>query len=113
LSKLSNAELLALRQISLEGAKARVAGEVVPEFMVAAHSLFAPDDGKLDLKQIACSDRDYETVTYGEARNVYGSLLRAVAQLLGIGLSLTLAASLAVYAIVRAIGWVIGGFAAS
>jgi hypothetical protein len=32
---------------------------------------------------------------------------------LGIGLAITLAGSLAVYGIVRAIGWVIGGFAAS
>jgi hypothetical protein len=32
---------------------------------------------------------------------------------LGIGLAITLAASLAVYYMIRAIGWVIGGFAAS
>jgi len=32
---------------------------------------------------------------------------------LGISLAITLAASLAVYGVVRAIGWVIGGFAAS
>ena len=45
----------------MEGAKARVAGEVVAEFMVPAHSLFAPDNGKLDLKQIGCSDRTPKT----------------------------------------------------
>src|SRR4029077_4291844 len=32
---------------------------------------------------------------------------------LGVSLAITLAASLAVYGVVRAIGWVIGGFAAS
>ena len=32
---------------------------------------------------------------------------------LGVSLAITLAASLAVYSVVRAIGWVIGGFAAS
>jgi hypothetical protein len=32
---------------------------------------------------------------------------------LGISLAITLAASLAVYGVVRAIGWVVGGFAAS
>jgi hypothetical protein len=32
---------------------------------------------------------------------------------LGISLAITLAASLAAYGLVRAIGWVIGGFAAS
>ena len=32
---------------------------------------------------------------------------------LGTSLAITLAASLAVYGVVRAIGWVIGGFAAS
>jgi len=32
---------------------------------------------------------------------------------LGLGLAMTLAVSLAVYGLVRAIGWVIGGFAAS
>jgi hypothetical protein len=35
------------------------------------------------------------------------------AELLGIGLAITISISLALYALVRAIGWIIGGFAAS
>jgi len=35
------------------------------------------------------------------------------AKVLAVGLAITLAATLAVYGIVRAMGWVIGGFAAS
>ena len=70
-------------------------------------------DWEIKLKQIGCADWDYETVTYGEARNLYGALFSNVTQLLGIGFAATLAVSLAVYGLVRAIGWVIGGFMTS
>jgi hypothetical protein len=40
-------------------------------------------------------------------------LLNEVVRLLGIGLAITLAISLGVYGLIRAIGWVIGGFAAT
>jgi hypothetical protein len=70
-------------------------------------------DWEIKLKQIGCADWDYETVTYWEARNLYGALFSNVAQLLVIGVAATLAVSLAVYGIVRATGWVIGGFMAS
>jgi hypothetical protein len=67
------------------------------------------------LKQIGCSSGD-DTVTVGEARNpppdlnwfaVFGSglLLSPLPQ--------TLIVTLVVYLVIRAIGWVIGGFAAS
>jgi hypothetical protein len=49
----------------------------------------------------------------GIARNPYGALLSEVTQLLGVGLVITLAVTLAVYGTVRAIGWVISGFIAS
>ena len=67
----------------------------------------------LYLKQVGCSDKEDETVSYAEARNPpefnwWVSLLPP----LGLGLGVTLAVSLALYGIVRAIGWVIGGFAA-
>jgi len=68
----------------------------------------------LYLKQVGCSDKEDETVSYAEARNPpefnwWASLLPP----LGLGLAITLAVSLVVYALVRAIGWVIGGFAAT
>ena len=67
------------------------------------------------LKQIGCSNSD-DTVTVGEARNPPPNLNWFAA--FGSGLLLsplpqTLVVTLAVYGIVRAIGWVIGGFAAS
>jgi hypothetical protein len=69
----------------------------------------------IKLKQIGCSNSD-DTVTVGEARNPPPNLNWFAA--FGSGLLLsplpqTLAVSLLVYGIVRAIGWVIGGFAAS
>ena len=54
----------------------------------------------------------YEAVSFDEARNPpswLGMFLRS----LGPGLGLTLAAALILYGLVRAIGWVIGGFAVS
>jgi hypothetical protein len=66
-------------------------------------------DWKVKLKQIGCSDWEYETVSYGEARNPSDfNWLNELA----IPLALSLAITLAVYGVVRAIGWVTGGFAA-
>jgi hypothetical protein len=67
------------------------------------------------LKQIGCSNSD-DTVTVGEARNPPPNLNWFAA--FGSGLLLsplpqTLIVTLVVYVVVRAIGWVIGGFAAS
>jgi hypothetical protein len=68
----------------------------------------------ISLKQIGCSDRDWDTVSYHEAANpsefTWWDWLNDEAPLC---ILITLAISLAVYGLVRAIGWVIGGFAAS
>jgi hypothetical protein len=97
-------------------AQAAAVGPAPPDGYILdlnANSLFAPDDSVLSLKEIGCSGYDWETVTYGEARRPYGALLSEIPKPLGIGLAITLAVSLVIYALVRAIGWVIGGFAAS
>ncbi len=68
----------------------------------------------INLKQVGCSDYDHDNVTYEEARNppafnwlaTFGSAMLP-------SMPITLALALAVYGIVRAIGWVIGGFAAT
>jgi hypothetical protein len=81
----------------------------------------APDNARLDLKPINCSDLEGDTISLGEARADLRDKEKAREYLwaeefirkLLIGFALTLAASLAIYGVIRAIGWVIGGFAAS
>ena len=68
----------------------------------------------LSLKSVGCSDRDDDMVSYAEAANLpefnwWESYARHIASIL----ALTAALSLGAYSVVRAIGWVIGGFAAS
>ena len=76
--------------------------------------LHPPDDKRLSLKQIGCSSWEYDTVSYGEARNPPKfNWLSVFAPPAAFGLAITLALTLAVYGLVRAIGWVIGGFAAA
>ena len=76
--------------------------------------LFAPDDARLNLKKIGCSNWDFETVSFGEARNPPKlEWLSVFVPPAAWGLAITLGISLAVYGLVRAIGWVIGGFAGS
>jgi hypothetical protein len=73
------------------------------------------EDRKLRLNQLGCPD--YDTVEYGESLNppafnwltTFGSALVNGGPLL----PTTIVVSLALYALVRAIGWIIGGFAAS
>jgi hypothetical protein len=91
--------------------------------LLCAHEHVAgqkPDENVFDqfdtvkLKQIGCSNSD-DTVTVGEARNPPPNLNWFAA--FGSGLLLsplpqTLIVTLVVYVVVRAIGWVIGGFAA-
>ena len=78
------------------------------------HLLFAPDETPLNLKRMGCSDSDYETVSLGEASTVPEfNWYPRLGYYLGIGVGLSLLLSFAVYGLVRAIGWVIGGFAAS
>jgi hypothetical protein len=63
---------------------------------------------------LGCSDSEYETVTYREARDVSPDFnwLANFAMPLFLFLGITLAVALCIYGIIRAIGWVIGGFAA-
>ena len=79
------------------------------------HLLFAPDETTLNLSRMGCSDSDYETVSIGEARTdpLEFSWYPRFAYYLGIGAGLSLLLSFAVYGLIRAIGWVIRGFAAS
>ena len=68
----------------------------------------------LSLKGVGCSGNENETVTYEEARNPPGfNWFATFTSTLMPSMAITLALSLAVYGIVRTIGWVIGGFAAS
>ena len=78
----------------------------------------APENETLDLKAIGCSDSEHDNVTIAAARGFRppqpGDPVwnQAFSGVLGLGLLISIVASLAVYGIVRAIGWVIGGFAA-
>ena len=69
---------------------------------------------KLSPLALGCGEKYDADISYGEALippvfNWLGTLTSAMTPLIGT----TLAATLAIYALVRAIGWVIGGFAAS
>jgi hypothetical protein len=69
--------------------------------------------GTVKLKQIGCSNSD-DTVTVGEARNPPSNLnwfAEFGSALLLSPLPQTLIVTLVVYVVVRAIGWVFGGFA--
>jgi hypothetical protein len=71
---------------------------------------------KLNLKEIGCSDLEGDTISVGEVRDYNSGLSWTdyfLSKLFGMPLAITLAISLAVYGLVRAIGWVIGGFARS
>ena len=71
------------------------------------------EDREINLKPLGCSNSEYDTVKFGEALNPPEfSWLSELAKPLSFGLGIGLAVSLAVYGVVRAIGWVIGGFAA-
>ena len=69
---------------------------------------------QIQLSQIGCSHNAYDTVSYGDARNPPPDFpWSKVLRLPLIFLAKTLGVSLALYGLVRAIGWVIGCFAAS
>ena len=75
---------------------------------------FASPDGRINLKQIGCSVTDYESISADEIPSgppAFGWL--GTFNSLALSLGITLTVSLATYGIVRAIGWVISGFAAS
>ena len=94
---------------------------------VCAHNLLQSDpkrfwdltgevrgSGFIDLKAVGCSDRDNALVVRQYVTDVPPfNWWRSYSLLVAPILALAAVASLAVYGIVRAIGWVIGGFAAS
>ena len=76
---------------------------------------FTSRDGRINLKQIGCSVTDYESISADEIPKgppAFSWLITFFSSL-ALSLGITLAVSLAVYCIVRAIGWVIRGFTAS
>jgi hypothetical protein len=71
-------------------------------------------DWRIKLKQIGCSDLEDDTLSYGWARSPpTGDLFGERTIVPWASIALTLALSFCLYLLVRAIGWVIGGFAAS
>jgi hypothetical protein len=79
-------------------------------------SLGSLDSEQIDLQKLGCPGWP-QTTTIGEVLHAKPpeafSYTASFLPPLGIGFAITLAISLAVYGVVRAIGWVIGGFAAS
>ena len=75
-----------------------------------------PVEWPRDLKALGCSEWP-QTATLDEIRAAKPpkdfSYAASLLPPLGLGLAVTLAVSLVIYGLVRAIGWVIGGFAAS
>jgi hypothetical protein len=73
-------------------------------------------DKKYDLKEIGCSEHwrkvSWNDVVEARAPGEFNYFVEFALPLF-IGLAISLAGAIAVYGIVRAIGWVIGGFAAS
>ena len=99
--------------------KSRSAIEAGGEFKHPADlpSGYHLDKEEIDLSKLGCSQTAGEYATVGGTFDVPDptdfSYANALLPSLALGLSLTIALSLAVYGLVRAIGWVIGGFAAS
>jgi hypothetical protein len=73
------------------------------------------DDEQIDVQKLGCSDRA-QTASFREVFNSKPDDFSYPIEFLpplAIGLAITLGLTLFVYGLVRAIGWVIGGFAAS
>ena len=70
-------------------------------------------DRQFDLRDLGCSGFS-QSVSYKEVFSFKGpdrlSIATAALHPLAIGLAVTIAISVALYALIRAIGWVIGGF---
>jgi hypothetical protein len=75
------------------------------------HDLIPLDNREVSLKKLGCSEWEYDTAKFAEIRDVSPKLNRLgiLAPPLMQGLAITLAITFAVYGVVRAIGWVIGG----
>jgi hypothetical protein len=97
--------------------------DVVAELDKLAHDNYTdrswldaqPNDAYMNLKLAGCADDESAIITFREARAdpSYPTWLNAFSWRFLVCLAITLAITLAVYGLVRAIGWVIGGFAAS
>jgi hypothetical protein len=84
--------------------------------LVKAYESGTPlENAEVSLKRLGCSEWEYDSVRLGEALDVSPKFdwIGKFAPPSGIGFAITLVVSLALYGAVRAIGWVIGGFAAS
>jgi hypothetical protein len=69
---------------------------------------------QLSLKDVGCSSLDEDTVSYAAARDLPAlNWIATFASALMPDMAITLTVTLGVYGLVRAIGWVIGGFASS
>jgi hypothetical protein len=78
------------------------------------HSVLLNDDAKVDLKEIGCCNYEYDRVSVYNVQSLPSfAWLSAFGFALLPGFPITLILTLGIYAIIRAIGWVIGGFAAS
>jgi len=73
--------------------------------------LFAPDEKEFSFAKAKCSISEAEPITFAEARNppTFHWLFAAYA---APGIALALGIAACIYGLLRAIGWVIGGFAA-
>jgi hypothetical protein len=86
----------------------------VDELLAQINANATPNEATLYLKDAGCSDKASDITSFGEARTLPSPFNWTIPFVtwLAIGSVLTLAASFAAYGLVRAIGWVIGGFAA-
>ena len=118
LNAANNARLSHDEQAHLVCAKARIAAmrKTNPdEPSVFSGEDDLADDEQIDVQKLGCSDRA-QTASFREVFNSKPDDFSYPIEFLpplAIGLAITLGLTLFVYGLVRAIGWVIGGFAAS
>jgi hypothetical protein len=106
-----NTKLLCAHEYLLHGELRRL---VLLEAMGLDTQGVPNEDQRVSLKVLNCSSSDYETVSYADVRNPPSfNWLGLFGPPAAIGIGIALVLSLLIHSIVRAIGWVIGGFAAS
>jgi hypothetical protein len=101
------------RAVALAHARLRMHGGRRPQGYNDREAQVVNLNQVIDLKRTGCFGS--ETITVREALKPLTSLdwLSVFATTMALGVAITLLFSLVVYGLVRAIGWVIGGFAAS
>jgi len=120
LNAANNARLSHDEQAHLVCAKARIAATRKttpgqPSVRLYSGEDDLSDDEQIDVQKLGCSDRA-QTASFREVFNSKPDDFNYPTEFLpplAIGLAITLGLTLFVYGLVRAIGWVIGGFAAS